>query len=570
MNNEKPPAVVRWPSTAVKNDVFRLHTSILLNKPKKVIKYVKRGTPVDAYNNDCQPPIFCAALLGKAKVVKTLLKLGANPNARCYPEGYTPLHGACYVGCTKSVKFLLQAGGDLRLTDSQRRTPLDWTILQQDEIKRRNIKDVLDGARMCAFKTSGRELLPELNCRIGTHDHETVAIGTRILRSCCAGYSKDLDPSITSEVILNHNIIPFGYGKVYFGSNERCGAVVGLPFLNDISDLKLDEQTTAASWLCGKFSTFVPMVWANKKTSVSVRELRKSSVEDAIPDILIAELDSLVKLRHPSILLLLAVCHVDNYDSLSLVFEKIPLGSLYFLLYNQFKRLSSRLVMEVITHICEALEYVHASGYLHGFVNSHSIFLVDSSRAKLGCFEYATPIGASKEVVQSSAHPSLRSDNHLAFYRHWAAPELISGKRPLTASSDIYSLCCVMWEIIYGEVPWKDQSLEALRSMMTENPYARIPLDKGVVPPLWYHVLNMGLEPEVPLRDLDLSEVRDMMALSKSRIDVGAGDNDGLNSRVSSSRISVKSFGDPVVESHDAVDAEKLYQLSLYGPHTAV
>lgn len=359
---ENPPAVIRRPQPSPTNsDVVRLHIAVIQNRRRKVIKYVKRGTPINAFNHDGQPPLFCAALLGKRKVVKALLDLGANPNVRCYPEGSTPTHGACYVGCVRSLKLLLQAGGDLRLTDSKHKTPLDWAIQQSDEIKRRNIKDVLDGARMCAFKSSGKELLPDLESRIGTGlDDAYHYQPSRILQSfpCYAAMAKlfDFEKRLISQVKLNHSVLPFGYGKIYYGTDQvqeqRCGALIGLPFVNEISDLKLEEaETSSASWICGKFTTFVPMVWTERKTSVSVRELRKSTVEDAIPDILIAELDALVKLHHPSILMLLAVCHVDNYDSISLVFEKIPLGSLYFVLYNQFKRLSSRFVTEIIISV---------------------------------------------------------------------------------------------------------------------------------------------------------------------------------------------------------------------------
>jgi len=244
---------------------------------------------------------------------------------------------------------------------------------------------------------------------------------------------------------------------------------------------------------------------------------------------------------------------------------------LYFLLYNQLKRLSSRLVIEIITQICEALDFIHYSGYLHGFVNSHSIFLLESGRAKLGCLEYITPINATSERIQVSSHPHLRSDTHLSVNRHWAAPETITGKRPQSRASDIYSICCVMWELIYGEVPWKDSNLDALRVMMSENPYARLPLDKGVVPHLWYGILNMGLEPEAPLRDIDLTEVRDMMKLSHSRIDVGPS-GDGFTMKHSASRTSLKSYSDPVVSTQDAVDADRdqLFELSLLGPNTAV
>lgn len=314
------------------------------------MKYIKRGTPVDVYNNDGQPPIFCAALLGKTKVVKVLLELGANPNARCYPDGGTPVHAACYVGCTKSLKLLLLYGGDLRLTDSLKKTTYEWAIKQPDEVKRRNIRDILDGARICAFKSDGKEMLSEWKGRICTEKPPT-----RLFSLPCLGNGgPSMKNANHSEITLKHGLVPIGYGRVYFGGNgndQRCGAVVGLPLINGIADLKLEDENASASWICGKFCTFVPMVWIERKTSVTVRELRKSTVEDAIPDILIAELNSLVKLHHPNILMLLAVCYIDNYDSISLVFEKVPLGSLFFVLYNQLKRLSSRYVTDLITQV---------------------------------------------------------------------------------------------------------------------------------------------------------------------------------------------------------------------------
>lgn len=350
-NLTKPaPAVVRWPLSTVRNDITRMHMAILLNKPHKIGKYIKRGAAVDAYNQDGQTPIFCAALLGKAKAVKLLLEFGANPNARCHPEGSTPVHAACYVGCTKSLKLLLRSGGDLRLTDARRRIPLDWTNLQLDDVKRRNIRDILDGARLCAFKPTGKDILFEWENRVGRGMSKRSSLFSCYSWCSRIAVKKDCQPA---EVKLKCNVLPIGYGKVYFGASnkQKCGAVVGLPLINDISDLKLEGNTSSASWICGKFSTFVPMVWVDRNTSVSVRELRKSTVEDAIPDILIAELDSLVKLHHPNILMLMAVCYVDNYDSISLVFEKVQLGSLYFVLYNQLKRLSSLFVMDLIIQV---------------------------------------------------------------------------------------------------------------------------------------------------------------------------------------------------------------------------
>ena len=43
-------------------------------------------------------------------------------------------------------------------------------------------------------------------------------------------------------------------------------------------------------------------------------------------------------------------------------------------------------------------------------------------------------------------HPILTSDAHLNVLRHWMAPEVLL-RQQFSVRSDVYSLCCVMWEL---------------------------------------------------------------------------------------------------------------------------
>jgi len=63
------------------------------------------------------PPIVRAAAYGDAKVVKALLEARANPNGATV-SGYAALHSACSMGSDESVKLLLDARADIKMTSA--------------------------------------------------------------------------------------------------------------------------------------------------------------------------------------------------------------------------------------------------------------------------------------------------------------------------------------------------------------------------------------------------------------------------------------------------------------------
>lgn len=81
------------------------------------------GADVDCMNHLGQTALFVACYLRDRRVVRLLLRFGADPNSLCF-GGYTPTHGALFSGSTRIIKMILEAGGNLDTQDCWRQTPM--------------------------------------------------------------------------------------------------------------------------------------------------------------------------------------------------------------------------------------------------------------------------------------------------------------------------------------------------------------------------------------------------------------------------------------------------------------
>ena len=296
----------------------------------------------------------------------------------------------------------------------------------------------------------------------------------------------------------------------------RNGSVIGIPYISDRGELIVDKLEGNPSWICGNFTCFIPKIWSTRKTQVTTRELRKNCGSNANQDILFSDLEFRLKFQHPNILLLLGICPSDNLESITLVYEQIRFGSLYYVLYNQRQHLTSRYVTEMIIQIVDAIAFVHSHNLIHCAVSSHSIVLTNNGQAKLSCFEYTMEDNSA--AVRTSGFAT--ADPHYSVLRHWLAPEVLL-KKQFSKRADVYSICSVMWELCHGDIPWKNLSLEALRNhfkSMNKSNFTThtLTVDKLQVPEFWYHVICLGLVFNLKQRDLELSEIRGMMLLTKT------------------------------------------------------
>jgi len=134
------------------------------------------------------------------------------------------------------------------------------------------------------------------------------------------------------------------------------------------------------------------------------------------------ELEVLIGLLHPNILLLMATTSGPN-NSLQLIFEEVAHGSLYQCLHRRLIVPNLTLLLnrvDVLLQVTSALSFLHSCDLVHTQISSHAVMIIgDRQIAKLAQFE---------RVVRSGV--KFRPQRRLAWDQNlpWAAPELVGGR----------------------------------------------------------------------------------------------------------------------------------------------
>jgi len=148
-------------------------------------------------------------------------------------------------------------------------------------------------------------------------------------------------------------------------------------------------------------------------------------------------------------------------------------GMLYYVMrYVQGESLFDRLKRERqlavedalrITHdVAAALAYAHGRGVLHRDVKPENILLADG-RALIADFGLARAIGAAdyRRLTQTGLIVGT------AFY---LSPEQLRGEHDLDQRVDVYSLGCILYEMLTGEPPYTGRSLMELATRIIRAP----------------------------------------------------------------------------------------------------
>lgn len=112
------------------------------------------------------------------------------------------------------------------------------------------------------------------------------------------------------------------------------------------------------------------------------------------------------------------------------------------------KRLGTRLALDIIRQVAEALDYIHSKGIVHCDIKTENILLLElpgSQRRQLQV--KLLDFGLARSIVGG------RNTTSLAGTPHYVAPERIRGAQA-SPSSDIYGLGILFYEILTGKVPW--------------------------------------------------------------------------------------------------------------------
>ncbi len=160
------------------------------------------------------------------------------------------------------------------------------------------------------------------------------------------------------------------------------------------------------------------------------------------------EVSSAAQLAHPSIV---TTYDTGQFEGLPyLVMENLPGGTLRDRL-KRTPQLPERQAIAIALSLARALAYAHSRGIVHRDIKPSNVLFTSDGIPKLSDFGIAKALAASEYTQTGQMVGSVA----------YSAPEVLEGGSA-TPASDIYSLGCLLYEMVCGKAPFDGDSPMAI------------------------------------------------------------------------------------------------------------
>lgn len=243
---------------------------------------------------------------------------------------------------------------------------------------------------------------------------------------------------------------------------------------------------------------------ASSKAFVDLDEFAVKILRESISDnVLIRqrfrrEMDILDRLQHPHIIRYLGGGEHDG--QLYFAMELVTGGNIRGLL-ERFERLSWQEAASVGRQVCSALQHAHNFGIIHRDLKPSNLFLDAEAQIKLGDFGIARDIHS----------PDLCSKGMTVGTHAYMSPEQITGNENLDEKADLYSLGCVLFELLTGRPPFENPQMERLFEQHLHQPPPRVDHFVNDVPPAFVDLVDQLLRKSPAERPFNARSVQGVL-----------------------------------------------------------
>jgi len=182
------------------------------------------------------------------------------------------------------------------------------------------------------------------------------------------------------------------------------------------------------------------------------------------------------RLSHPNIVNIFDVGQEKNLHYI--VMEYVEGQTLQEIIKEQAP-LSVKRAVDIAVAICYGIQHAHERGIIHRDIKPHNILVTSQGTVKVADFGIAQAINKKTITFSGEVEGSV----------HYISPEQAKGE-PVSPATDIYSLACVLYEMLTGKPPFDAESMitVALKHIHDEpeaprdiNPLTPLPLEKIVL-----------------------------------------------------------------------------------------
>jgi len=176
---------------------------------------------------------------------------------------------------------------------------------------------------------------------------------------------------------------------------------------------------------------------------VAIKVLREEQATSISFARFLAEINIAAKLEHPNIV---PVCASGTADGLPYYVMPFAGGETLRTRLTSLGRLSLDEALRICTDVSWALDYAHRRRVVHRDIKPENV-LLRSDRAQVLDFGIAVALDAIE-------HPRRTMPGSMPGTPEYMSPEQAQGETHVDGRSDVYSLACVFYEMIWGRPPF--------------------------------------------------------------------------------------------------------------------
>jgi TolB-like protein len=177
-------------------------------------------------------------------------------------------------------------------------------------------------------------------------------------------------------------------------------------------------------------------------------------------------------LHHPHILPLL-----DSGEAAGFLFYTMPFvaGESLRQRLTREKQLPVEEALRITREVADALDYAHRQGIIHRDIKPENI-LLEGGHALVADFGIARAVSATDTQKLTETGLAIGTPGYMS-------PEQATATKEIDGRTDIYSLGCVLYEMLVGETPFTGPSAQVVLARKLNEPLPRISVARETVPP---------------------------------------------------------------------------------------